>query len=212
MSSARSYSATELMVLHRNVSICQYEYQLANNTSQAYTKRISQHPDTCHPSDPYLTHSRRPAEEAESVTAHAILSGYRHADSAIIYCNEQPTAAGMLKGGAKLSIPREELFFTSKVPPNSINYADAKACVKESLEKTGLGYFDLFLLHAPYGGKEGRLGAWKALVEAVEEGKVRSIGVSNYGVHHLEELEEWQKVRPFISLSFPPMPGKNRNI
>lgn len=45
-----------------------------------------------------------------------------------------------------------------------------------------------------YGGKEGRLGAWKALVEAVEEGKVRSIGVSNYGVHHLDELEQWQKV------------------
>lgn len=46
-----------------------------------------------------------------------------------------------------------------------------------------------------YGGKEGRLGAWKALVEAVEEGKVRSIGVSNYGVHHLDELEQWQKAR-----------------
>lgn len=52
---------------------------------------------------------------------------------------------------------------------------------------------DLYLLHAPYGGKEGRLGAWKALVEAVEAGKVRSIGVSNYGVHHLEELETYIK-------------------
>jgi hypothetical protein len=51
----------------------------------------------------------------------------------------------------------------------------------------------LYLLHAPYGGKENRLGAWKALVEAVEAGKVRSIGVSNYGVHHLEELEQWIK-------------------
>jgi diketogulonate reductase-like aldo/keto reductase len=50
------------------------------------------------------------------------------------------------------------------------------------------------LLHAPYGGKEGRLGAWQALVESVQEGKVRSIGVSNYGVHHLDELEQWQKV------------------
>lgn len=52
------------------------------------------------------------------------------------------------------------------------------------------------LTHPPaYGGKEGRLGAWEALVEAVDEGKVRSIGVSNYGVHHLDELEQWQKVR-----------------
>lgn len=57
------------------------------------------------------------------------------------------------------------------------------------MKATGLDYIDLYLLHAPYGGKEARLGAWKALTEAVEAGKVRSIGVSNYGVHHLEELE-----------------------
>lgn len=97
----------------------------------------------------------------------------------------------MLKAG----IPRDQLFFTSKVPPKKINYKDARACVDESLQKTGLDYIDLYLLHAPYGGREGRLGAWKALVEAVEEGKVKSIGVSNYGVHHLDELEQWQKVR-----------------
>lgn len=132
-----------------------------------------------------------PAAVAEEVTAHAISVGYRHVDSATVYRNEQPSAAGMLKGG----IPREQLFFTSKVPPKSINYKDAKACVDESLKKTGLDYIDLYLLHAPYGGREGRLGAWKALVEAVAEGKVRSIGVSNYGVHHLDELEQWQKVR-----------------
>lgn len=91
----------------------------------------------------------------------------------------------------KANIPRDQLFFTSKVPPKCINYTDAKKCVSESLQQTGLEYIDLYLLHAPYGGKEGRLGAWKALVEAVEEGKVRSIGVSNYGIHHLEELEQW---------------------
>lgn len=92
-----------------------------------------------------------------------------------VYRNEEPSAKGMLKSG----VPREQLFFTSKVPPRSINYQDAKKCVDESLRKTGLTYIDLYLLHAPYGGKEGRLGAWKALVESVAEGKVRSIGVSN---------------------------------
>ncbi|KAK1070507.1 hypothetical protein LTR33_010649 [Friedmanniomyces endolithicus] len=96
----------------------------------------------------------------------------------------------------KAGIPREQVFYTSKIPPNKINYKDAKACVEESLKKTQLKYIDLYLLHAPYGGKEGRLGAWRALVEAVNEGKVRSIGVSNYGVHHLEELDEWQKKQP----------------
>lgn len=130
-----------------------------------------------------------PMDVAEEVTAHAVKSGYRHADSAAAYRNEQPTAAGLLKAG----LPRSELFFTSKVPPKAINYDAAKAVVDESLKLTGLEYIDLYLLHAPYGGKENRLGAWKALVEAVEAGKVRSIGVSNYGVHHLEELEEWIK-------------------
>ncbi|TIA28177.1 Aldo/keto reductase [Aureobasidium pullulans] len=130
-----------------------------------------------------------PMDVAEEVTAHAVKSGYRHADSAAAYRNEQATAAGLLKAG----LPRSELFFTSKVPPKAINYDAAKAVVDESLKLTGLEYIDLYLLHAPYGGKENRLGAWKALVEAVEAGKVRSIGVSNYGVHHLEEFEEWIK-------------------
>jgi diketogulonate reductase-like aldo/keto reductase len=123
------------------------------------------------------------------VVLHALNVGYRHVDSATVYRNEEPSAAGMKKSG----IPREQLFFTSKVPPRDISYAAAAKCVDTTLSKTGLDYVDLYLLHAPYGGKEGRLGAWKALVEAVEAGKVKSIGVSNYGVHHLEELEEWIK-------------------
>lgn len=96
----------------------------------------------------------------------------------------------MLRAG----VPREELYFTSKNPPKKNSYQDAKANVNATLEKTGLEYIDLYLLHAPFGGRSGRLGAWKALVEAVDEGKVRSIGVSNWGVKHLEELEQWQKV------------------
>ncbi|KAL9093024.1 MAG: hypothetical protein Q9165_004162 [Trypethelium subeluteriae] len=131
-----------------------------------------------------------PADVANDVTAHAIKTGYRHVDSATVYRNESPSAAGMLGGG----VSRSELFFTSKVPPRSVNYKDAKACVDESLRKTGLDYIDLYLIHAPFGGKSGRLGAWKALTEAVEEGKVKSIGVSNYGVHHLDELEEYIKI------------------
>jgi diketogulonate reductase-like aldo/keto reductase len=62
--------------------------------------------------------------------------------------------------------------------------------VDKTLKETGLEYVDLMLLHAPFGGSEARKGAWRALVEAVEAGKVRSIGVSNYGVHHLDELEK----------------------
>lgn len=59
--------------------------------------------------------------------------------------------------------------------------------------ETGLDYIDLMLIHAPYGGRDARKGAWKALVEAQEEGKIRSLGVSNYGVHHLDEMEVYIK-------------------
>jgi len=65
--------------------------------------------------------------------------------------------------------------------------------VENTLKESGLKYIDLMLLHAPYGGPVARKGAWKALVEAQEEGKIRSLGISNYGVHHLDELETHMK-------------------
>jgi diketogulonate reductase-like aldo/keto reductase len=93
----------------------------------------------------------------------------------------------------KSGIPREELFFTTKIPPKDLSYETAKQHIDNTLKITGLEYVDLYLLHSPYGGKENRIGGWKALVEGVQAGKIRSIGVSNYGVHHLDELESWIK-------------------
>ncbi|EED16102.1 aldo-keto reductase (AKR), putative [Talaromyces stipitatus ATCC 10500] len=131
-----------------------------------------------------------PPSDTSAAVQEAIKAGYRHIDSAAFYQNEAACADGMLKSG----IPREEVFFTTKVPPNSISYEAAKREIGKSLrEVSQLKYIDLVLLHAPYGGREGRLGGWRALVEAVEAGTVRSIGVSNYGVHHLEELENYIK-------------------
>lgn len=130
-----------------------------------------------------------PADIASDVVQHAIKVGYRHVDSAVAYRNEAPSAEGMKKSG----IPREELFFTTKIPPKEMNYENSRNHIDNTLKITGLDYVDLYLLHSPYGGKENRIGAWKALVEGVESGKIRSIGVSNYGVHHLDELESYIK-------------------
>ena len=130
-----------------------------------------------------------PASVASDVVNHAIQSGYRHVDSAVAYRNEAPSAEGMKTSG----IPREQLFFTTKIPPMKMSYESSKQHIENSLKETGFDYVDLYLLHSPYGGKEARIGAWKALVEGVEAGKIRSIGVSNYGVHHLDELEEYIK-------------------
>ncbi|KAL8904535.1 MAG: hypothetical protein Q9207_003189 [Kuettlingeria erythrocarpa] len=127
------------------------------------------------------------ANVAEDVVLHAFKTGYRHVDSARAYRNEGPCAEAIKKFG----IPRSEIFLTSKVPPRSMGYEQAKSSINSSFSQTGLDYIDLYLIHAPYGGKEARLGAWRALVEAQQAGQIRSIGVSNYGVHHLDELESY---------------------
>jgi diketogulonate reductase-like aldo/keto reductase len=127
-----------------------------------------------------------PASECQAVTEHAFKVGYRHVDSAAAYRNEGPCAEAMRASG----LPREQIFFTSKIPPRNLGYQSTVDQVNKTLQTTKLEYIDLMLLHAPYGGSKARKDAWKALVEAHEAGKIRSIGVSNYGVHHLDELEQ----------------------
>ncbi|KAF2201004.1 aldo-keto reductase-like protein [Delitschia confertaspora ATCC 74209] len=130
-----------------------------------------------------------PAAIASTVVAQALDYGYRHIDSAVAYRNEAASASGIKSAG----IPRSEVFYTSKIPPKNLGYESSKQHIENTLKETGFDYVDLYLIHSPYGGREARLGAWRALVEGVREGKVRSIGVSNYGVQHLEELEGWIK-------------------
>ncbi|KAF2755445.1 Aldo/keto reductase [Pseudovirgaria hyperparasitica] len=134
---------------------------------------------------------KTPAQDTAVAVHHALSHSYRHIDCAVAYANEAAAAEALHNSG----IPRSQLFFTSKIPPDKTSYAGARQSVAETLERTGLGYVDLYLVHAPYGGREGRLGAWAGLVEAVRAGQVRSIGVSNYGVRHLEELEAYMRER-----------------
>lgn len=130
-----------------------------------------------------------PAEDCEKVTLHAFKSGYRHVDSARAYRNEQPCGDAIRASGLR----REDIFFTTKIPPRAMGYEEAKKSIASSFSQSGLDYIDLYLIHAPYGGKEARCGTWKALAEAQKAGKIRSLGISNYGVHHLDELEEYIK-------------------
>ncbi|QPC77190.1 hypothetical protein HYE68_007942 [Fusarium pseudograminearum] len=132
-----------------------------------------------------------PKDQASDVCKKALETGYRHIDSASGYYNQGPSAAGIQAAG----LPREEVFFTTKIFTRQfpLNYENAHKQVDIALDETKLDYLDLVLIHAPYGGSDARKGAWKALVECVEAGKVRSLGVSNYGVHHLDELEAYIK-------------------
>lgn len=102
----------------------------------------------------------------------ALKAGYRHIDTAAAYFNEADVGRAVRDSG----IPREEIFITSKLWLQDYGYEAAKKGLETSLEKLGLDYVDLYLLHQPYGDVAG---AWKALEEARAAGKIRSIGVSN---------------------------------
>ena len=102
----------------------------------------------------------------------ALDAGYRHIDTAAAYFNEADVGRAVRDSG----IPREELFITSKLWLQDYGYEAAKKGLETSLEKLGMDYVDLYLLHQPYGDVAG---TWKALETAKAEGKIRSIGVSN---------------------------------
>lgn len=116
----------------------------------------------------------------------AIEAGYRHIDSARYYENEEQVGRAVRECG----VPREELFVTSKIYHPDFGYESTLRCFEESHQKFGLEYIDLYLIHSPLSGKERRLDTWRALIKKRDEGKVRSIGVSNYNVRHIEEILE----------------------
>lgn len=127
-----------------------------------------------------------PPDEASDAVSRALEAGYRHIDSAVGYKNESGCGEAIRKSG----IPRDQIFFTSKIIDRLGHYESAKKQIEGTVEKAGLGYVDCILIHAPWGENDGRKEVWKALVEAQEKGLTKSIGVSNYGVHHLVELEQ----------------------
>lgn len=117
----------------------------------------------------FLVLNDGPAYEAVS---QALKAGYRHIDTAAAYFNESDVGKAVKDSG----IPREEIFITSKLWLQDYGYEAARKGLETSLEKLGLDYVDLYLLHQPYGDVAG---AWKALEEAKKEGRIKSIGVSN---------------------------------
>ncbi|PVF95086.1 Aldo/keto reductase [Serendipita vermifera] len=121
---------------------------------------------------------------AISACAAAFSAGYRHIDSAQVYKNEAEVGRAFTASGLK----REDVFITSKVNSKNHGYQKALDWIRKSLDNFDMQYIDLFLIHDPLSGKEKRLETWKALIKAKEDGHVRSIGVSNYGVPHLEDM------------------------
>ncbi len=130
--------------------------------------------------------------ETEQAVTWALESGYTHIDTAKIYNNEESVGTAI----AKSSIGREKIFLTTKLWNEDIRQRRAKEAFQESLDKLQTNYVDLYLLHWPV---EGRLEAWADLEELYNDGKIKTIGVSNFHKHHLEELFEQAKIIPMVN-------------
>lgn len=128
----------------------------------------------------------------EQAVSDALETGYRLIDTAAAYANEEAVGAAI----AKSSVPREDIFVTSKLWVDRFTYEKAKQGIDDSLRKLGLDYLDLYLLHQPYGDVAG---AWRALEEAQQAGKIRSIGVSNFAPDQLINLELMSNVKPAVN-------------
>ncbi|MFB9758392.1 aldo/keto reductase [Ectobacillus funiculus] len=123
----------------------------------------------------------------------AIQNGYRSIDTAALYGNEEGVGQAIKESG----VPRQELFITTKVWNSDQGYDSTLQAFETSLNKLGLDYLDLYLIHWP--GKDKYKETWKALEKLYKDGRVRAIGVSNFKIHHLEDLMSSAEIKPMIN-------------
>ncbi|KAF8690171.1 hypothetical protein AX14_003103 [Amanita brunnescens Koide BX004] len=133
--------------------------------------------------------------ETKRTCLEAFEAGYRHIDSAQAYRNEAAVGEAVRESGLK----REDLFITTKCVSKFHGYESTLKGVDESLARFQFDYIDLFLIHDPLSGSEKRLATYKALQEAKQAGKIRTIGVSNYNIHHLEEIKKAGYEQPAVN-------------
>lgn len=131
-------------------------------------------------------------DECERCVADALRAGYRSIDTAQSYFNEEQVGRAVAASG----VPREELFLTTKVWLEHYGYEAAKASVLESMRKLQTDYLDLVLMHQPFGDYYG---AYRALEELYDEGKVRAIGVSNFYPDRLVDLASFARIKPMVN-------------
>jgi methylglyoxal/glyoxal reductase len=131
-------------------------------------------------------------EVTKEAVKKALEVGYRHIDTAMIYGNEVSVGEAIKESG----VPREEIFVTTKVWNADRGYETTLEAFETSLNKLGLEYIDLYLIHWP---KDKNIETWKALEKLYKENKIKAIGVSNFKVHHLEELMANTEIVPMVN-------------
>lgn len=144
-------------------------------------------------------------EECYNAVLAALRCGYRHIDTAAGYKNEESVGRAISDFLKESSVKREELFITTKLWNGDHGYESAKSAIETSLKKLGLDYLDLYLIHWPNPAafrnfwKEKNAESWKAMEEAVENGKIKNLGLSNFYARHIEPLLETAKILPVVN-------------
>lgn len=132
-------------------------------------------------------------DEVINAVKNAINFGYRHIDTASLYGNE----IGVGRAVADCGVDRKDIFITSKVWNSDQGYETTLKAFDKTMEKLGFEYLDLYLIHWPVKGKY--IETWKALVHLYEMGRVRAIGVSNFLIHHIEDIRKISEILPAVN-------------
>lgn len=136
-----------------------------------------------------------PTTDAARLSLDAIAAGYRHLDTAAFYGNEREVGDAVRAS----SVPRDDLFVTSKVWKDDNGYDSALRAFDESMRLLALERLDLYLIHWPVPSTDRYVDTWRALVRLRDEGRVRSIGVSNFHAHHIERLIDETGEAPVVN-------------
>ena len=131
-------------------------------------------------------------EECERCVLDALKAGYRLFDTAQSYFNEEEVGSALKKSG----IPREDIFLTTKVWIDNYGYDKCKASIEESMRKLKTDYLDLLLLHQPFGDYYG---AWRAMEEYYEAGKIKAIGISNFYPDRMIDIASFARIKPMVN-------------
>jgi methylglyoxal/glyoxal reductase len=134
-----------------------------------------------------------PGAECYQAVRWGLEVGYRLFDTAAMYGNEADVGRAIADSG----VPREEIFITTKLKTSAHGYEGAIAATQDSLDKLQTSYVDLLLMHSPFGKRI--VETWDAMIQLKKEGKVKSIGVSNFGIMHLEALREHGRPMPAVN-------------
>ncbi|TYA12153.1 aldo/keto reductase [Paenibacillus faecis] len=136
-------------------------------------------------------------QELVAAVKAAIRHGYRSIDTAAVYQNEAGVGTAIREAIEESLVKREELFVTSKLWNADQGYDSALAAFEASMDKLGLEYLDLYLIHWPVKGKYKE--SWRALETLCREGRVKAIGVSNFQIHHLQDVMEGAEIKPMVN-------------